>query len=102
MSRPVPGLLLAVAGGLMATLAAALLLYTAAVIFSRSLLPALEVSQPGLASAMIMGVDFSGLWVLVPLLVYLLMGFIALALAGRQGRRALALWRGESDSSHRE
>lgn len=102
MTRPTPGILLAVAGSLMATLAAALLLYTAAIIFSRSLLPALEVSQPELASAVIMGMDFSGFWVLVPLSVYLLMGFVALALAARQGRRAIVLWRGGSASSHRE
>lgn len=94
MSEHRGGLVMSVAGCLMACLAAALLLYTAAVIFVRSLLPALRAGEPELARIAVLGFDFSGLWVLVPSLAYLLLGFVALAMARRQGRRAIAIWRG--------
>lgn len=92
-----PGLVISALGTLLATTASCLLLYTSALIVSDGLLPAVRAEQPVLARASIMGFDFSGYGVLLPAVAYLLMGFIALALANRQARRARAIWQGKAD-----
>ncbi|MCP1727515.1 ABC-type antimicrobial peptide transport system permease subunit [Natronospira proteinivora] len=87
------GLVVTAVGALMAAFAAILLLYTATLVFSDSLYPALQAEQVSLAQASVLGFDFSGWGVLVPMLAYLLMGFVALALTRRQSQRFLAIWR---------
>lgn len=84
-------------GTVLATAASCLLLYTSALIITESLLPAVRAEQSELARASIMGLDFSGYGVLLPAVAYLLMGFIALALANRQARQFRRLWRGDAD-----
>ncbi len=76
----------------MAVFASCLLLYTSALIITQSLLPALRADEPGLARAAFLGLEFNGYAVLFAAAAYLLLGFIALALANRQARRARGLW----------
>jgi|GEM_PF-2896101 len=87
------GLIVTGLGALLAAFAAVLLLYTSALVFSESLYPALQAGNTALARAAIMGVEFSGWGVLLPMLAYLLMGFVALFLARRQSARFLSIWR---------
>jgi len=89
------GLILSIVAAVLSALAAMLLLYTSVLIFTDSLLPAIRAGEWSLARAVVFGVEFSGVGVAVPMLAYMLLGFIALAMTRRQAIRARQIYLGQ-------
>lgn len=89
-------LVVSVLGTMLAAIAAGLMLYISAAMFLNQVYPFLEQGQLEAARILVLGMEFSGVWTVVPVFVYLLLGFFALALGVRQSHRAARAWRGNA------
>jgi hypothetical protein len=92
---PMPRLVivLAIVTTVLSVVAAGLFLYSAAWIYLNGVSPALEADALAAAELTVLNHRFSGAGILVPMLAYLLMGFVSLAFAGGQARKAIRVWR---------